>query len=97
MKFPADSLDTLTTFGYNTRMNNTATLNLYSVPTTSKASSGGFTVAAYDEEDARDTVTEFVGESYASGMTFEPVLMIGYAHFNIEHGMISHYIHEISC
>ncbi len=78
-------------------MNNTATLNLYSVPTTSKASSGGFTVAAYDEEDARDTVTEFVGESYASGMTFEPVLMIGYAHFNIEHGMISHYIHEISC
>ena len=51
----------------------------------------GFVLAAYDEEDARDEVREFVGESI-SITRFEPVLFLGLAQDEIEHGMIMHHI-----
>ena len=51
----------------------------------------GFVLAAYDEEDARDEVREFVGES-TSITRFEPVLFLGLAQDEIEHGMIMHHI-----
>ena len=50
----------------------------------------GFVLAAYDEEDARDEVREFVGERMEN-REFEPVLFLGLAQDEIEHGMIMHH------
>ena len=78
-------------------MNNTpAQLYLFNV--TSHTSFGsdkvgcGFVLAAYDEEDARDEVREFVGERMSEDLEFEPVLFLGLAQDEIEHGMIMHHI-----
>ena len=72
-------------------MNKTAQLNLYSlsayVPFGRDEVACGFVLAAYDEEDARDEVREFVGES-TSIPRFDPVLTIGLAGLDIEHGII---------
>jgi hypothetical protein len=78
-------------------MNKSAQLNLYSVSSytqfgTSSKIGCGFVLAAYDEEDARDEVREFVGERRAKDLEFEPVLLIGLAGLDIEHGMIMHHI-----
>ena len=76
-------------------MNKTAQLNLYSlsayVPFGRDEVACGFVLAAYDEEDARDEVREFVGES-TSITRFDPVLTIGLAGLEIEHGMVMHHI-----
>jgi len=76
-------------------MNKTAQLNLYSlsayVPFGRDEVACGFVLAAYDEEDARDEVREFVGES-TSITRFDPVLTIGFAGLEIEHGMIMSHI-----
>ena len=72
-------------------MNNTAQLYLFNVTTRGPFGYEGFVLAAYDEEDARDEVREFVGES-TSITRFEPVLFLGLAQDEIEHGMIMHHI-----
>jgi len=76
-------------------MNNTAQLYLFNV--TSHTSFGvlhqdgcGFVLAAYDEEDARDTVEDFLGSSRPR--EFEPVMFLGLASDDIEHGMIMSHI-----
>ena len=78
-------------------MNKSAQLNLYSVSSytqfgTSSKIGCGFVLAAYDEEDARDEVREFVGERMSDDLEFEPVLFLGLAQDEIEHGMIMHHI-----
>tara|TARA_R110002012_G_scaffold283253_1_gene473447 strand:- start:82 stop:333 length:252 start_codon:yes stop_codon:yes gene_type:complete len=79
-------------------MNKPAQLNLYSLSAyvpydgvMSDEVACGFVLAAYDEEDARDEVREFVGES-TSITRFDPVLTIGLAELDIEHGMIMSHI-----
>ena len=78
-------------------MNKSAQLNLFSVSSytqfgISSKIGCGFVLAAYDEEDAREEVREFVGERRAKDLEFEPVLFLGSAQDEIEHGMIMHYI-----
>ena len=77
--------------GYNTPMTNTpAQLLLFNVTTRGPFGYEGFVLAAYDEEDARDEVREFLGERMEN-REFEPVLFLGLAQDEIEHGMIMHH------
>jgi len=79
-------------------MNNTpAQLYLFNV--TSHTSFGvlhqdgcGFVLAAYDELDALETVEEFVGERMSKDIEHEPVMFLGLAPDEIEHGMIMSHI-----
>ena len=78
-------------------MNNTpAQLYLFNV--TSHTSFGsdkvgcGFVLAAYDELDALETVEEFVGERMSKDIEHEPVMFLGLASDEIEHGMIMSHI-----
>ena len=75
-------------------MNNTpAQLYLFNVTTRGPFGYEGFVLAAYDEEDARDTVEDFLGSSRPR--EFEPVMFLGLASDEIEHGMIMHHAPEL--
>ena len=83
-------------------MNNTpAQLYLFNVSSYIQLGSSskvgcGFVLAAYDEEDARDEVREFIGDGHHPGieddLEFEAVLFLGLASDESEHGMIMHHI-----
>ena len=75
-------------------MNNTpAQLCPFNVTTRGPCGNAGIALAAYDGEDARDTVEDFLGSSRPR--EFEPVMFLGLASDEIEHGMIMTHIPEL--
>ena len=79
-------------------MNNTpAQLYLFNVTTHILRDSGkvgcGFVLAAYDAQDALDTVDDFLSESwYRIDVQHDPAMFLGLASDEIEHGMIMSHI-----
>ena len=79
-------------------MNNTpAQLYLFNVTTHLLRDSGkvscGFILAAYDAQDALDTVDDFLGESYFRiDVQHDPAMFLGLASHDIDHGRIMSHI-----